>query len=193
MFPGLHLCNICRMASSKSIYCLFGLVIASRQNILMFPMPLLSIYIHTTLIMWPWRHLQLLQVRSVLLQISQCHKMVSYSGRFLSLHCCLPCICVVPSSGPENVEAVSLSPYNIELHWEPPYIEDQNGNIVSYYISVTHISTGEKQSFETSGDSFFFSGNNFHPYYTYNITIYAVTVGIGPGTSVILTTMETGK
>jgi hypothetical protein len=96
-----------------------------------------------------------------------------------------------PSSGPQNVEAVSLSPYNIELHWEPPHIEDQNGNIASYYISVTHISTGEEQSFQTSGDSFFFSGNNFHPYYTYNITIYAATIGIGPGTSVILTTMET--
>ena len=86
---------------------------------------------------------------------------------------------------------MSLSPYNIELHWEPPDIEDQNGDIVLYYINVTHIPSGEGQSFQVSG--VFFSGNNFYPYYTYNITIYAVTVGIGPGTSVNITTMETGS
>ena len=96
-----------------------------------------------------------------------------------------------PSSGPQNVEAVSQSPYNIELHWDPPDNEHQNGDIVSYYISVTHIDSGEGLSFQVPGG--FFSGNNFHPYYTYNITIYAVTIGIGPGTTVNITTLETGK
>ena len=98
---------------------------------------------------------------------------------------------IVPSSGPKNVNAVSLSPYNIELHWDPPSFEDQNGDIVSYFISA--ISAGDRQSFETSGETLFFSGNNFHPYYTYSISVHAVTVGVGPGTTVNVTTMETGK
>ena len=98
-----------------------------------------------------------------------------------------------PSSGPISIEAASLSPYNIEVHWEPPSIQDQNGNILSYHISVTHITSGKGQTFEISGDILYFSGNNFHPYYTYSITVHAVTVSIGPGTTVNVTTMEAGK
>ena len=110
---------------------------------------------------------------------------------FVSL-CPSPILCSAPSSGPMLVEAVSQSPYNIELYWEPPSIEDQNGDIVSYYISFTHTLSGDEQTFETMADALFFSEDSFHPYYTYSVSIHAVTVAVGPGTTVNVTTMETG-
>ena len=99
---------------------------------------------------------------------------------------------IVPSSGPENVWGSSLSPYNIELHWDSPSTETQNGDIVFYHINITHISSGKVHLFEVPGNSSFYSRNDFHPYYTYICTIHAVTIGAGPGKSVIITTKETG-
>lgn len=101
-------------------------------------------------------------------------------------------IIIVPSSGPENVWGTSLSPYNIELHWDSPSTGAQNGDIVFYHINITHISSGKVHFFEVPGNSSFYSRNDFHPYYIYICTIHAVTIGAGPGTSVIITTKETG-
>lgn len=101
-------------------------------------------------------------------------------------------IILVPSSGPENVWGTSLSPYNIELHWDPPSTETQNGDIVFYHINITHISSRKVQVVEVPGNSSFYSRDDFHPYYTYICTVHAVTIGAGPGTSVIITTKETG-
>ena len=100
---------------------------------------------------------------------------------------------VAPSRGPLNVWGASLTPHNIELHWDPPSPDDQNGHIVSYLINITHIDSGETLSFEVPGNSSYFSGSEFHPYYTYSCTVHAVTVSTGPGTLVNVTTEEAGK
>ena len=91
------------------------------------------------------------------------------------------------------MKSASYSPYNIELHWEAPSIEDQNGDIISYFINITHSPSGEGQLFTVPGNSSYFSESSFHPYYTYSVSVHAVTVAVGPGTVVSVTTLETGK
>lgn len=137
-------------------------------------------------------HLPLPWVLLVTTQKLHYHKMVSYIYFWCILFCFSLHIILVPSSGPENVWGTSLSPYNIELHWDPPSTETQNGDIVFYHINITHISSRKVQVVEVPGNSSFYSRHDFHPYYTYICTVHAVTIGAGPGTSVIITTKETG-
>lgn len=102
------------------------------------------------------------------------------------------CYTPVPSGSPRNLRGVSLHPDNIELRWDPPQPDELNGNIAAYYINVTHIGSGESHSFQV-GNTQFFSGGGFHPYYTYVCTVFAVTVGPGPGNSINVTTREAGE
>lgn len=85
-----------------------------------------------------------------------------------------------------------MHPDSIELRWDPPKPDEINGNIVAYYINITHVESGESHSFHV-GNTQLFSGSGFHPYYTYICTVFAVTVGPGPGSAINITTRETGK
>ena len=78
------------------------------------------------------------------------------------------------------------------MSWNVPLFEDRNGVIRHYIVNVTERQTGTKSGTITTQLGITFS--SLHPYYTYVCTVYAVTVGAGPGAEpVSVTTMEDSK
>ena len=78
------------------------------------------------------------------------------------------------------------------MSWNVPLFEDRNGVIRHYIVNVIERQTGTKSGTITTQLGITFS--SLHPYYTYVCTVYAVTVGAGPGAEpVSVTTMEDSK
>ena len=74
--------------------------------------------------------------------------------------------------------------------WEPP--EDPNGYIREYRVNVTEVETG--RMFQLITNTTGITIGSLHPYYTYNCTVSAVTIGPGPFSTVItVRTAEDGK
>ena len=65
--------------------------------------------------------------------------------------------------------------------WEPP--EDPNGDIREYRVNVTEEETG--RMFQLTSNTTSIAIGSLHPYYTYNCTVVAVTIGPGPFSTVI--------
>ena len=87
---------------------------------------------------------------------------------------------IAPSGVPQSVEAVAVSSTSIRVTWNPPLAKEQNGLVRSYHINVSAVEDGEMINFETDGLATILILNSLHPYYSYNITIAAFTVGLGP-------------
>ena len=101
-------------------------------------------------------------------------------------------IYAVPSGPPQNVSGLSINSTSIMLSWRAPRFEDRNGAIRHYIINVTELETGSEFGAITIQMAITFSF--LHPYYTYVCTVYAVTVGAGPGAEpVSVTTVEDSK
>ena len=66
----------------------------------------------------------------------------------------------------------------IQLQWQPPLFSDQNGVIRSYLINVRVVETGATLQLTSQTTAINISG--LHPYYTYTLTVAAVTIGPGP-------------
>ena len=91
----------------------------------------------------------------------------------------------VPSAPPVNTSGDPLSSTSITLSWSPPPLEHQNGIIRSYFINSTEIETNATYSYTlfATGPTLSMTINSLHPYYTYQLTITAVTIGPGPPTN----------
>ena len=94
------------------------------------------------------------------------------------------------SSPPRDLTGRALNSTSIQLEWEPPALEDQNGHITSYTVLCFAVSqTLIMQS--TSDNVITLSG--LHPYTMYSCNVSAVTVAEGPfSDSVNVTTVEDG-
>ena len=79
-----------------------------------------------------------------------------------------------------NIVALSLNSTSVQLSWDPPPADQQNGIITDYYINMTEVETGVTvQLTVTSATTLLVS--TLHPYYVYNFFISAATVvGQGP-------------
>jgi len=99
----------------------------------------------------------------------------------------------VPSGTPTNVRVVAISSSSIRLTWEPPRPEDQNGVILAYNITITEAETGRVTYFQKEGTESLLIVNFLHPYYTYQCSISAETVGPGPPAFASVTTHQEGK
>ena len=86
-------------------------------------------------------------------------------------------IIVVPSSPPVRLQGNAVNSTTIQLQWEPPALADQNGVIRSYYINISVAETGSVFQLTSASNTLNISG--LHPYYTYNFTVAAVTIGPG--------------
>ena len=91
---------------------------------------------------------------------------------------------IAPSAPPQNVLGTVVNSTSIEVSWEPPSSGDRNGIIQSYIISVLEEET-MRQFQLTSAALTVADVVGLHPYYTYIITVSAVTVGEGPYSSAI--------
>ena len=98
----------------------------------------------------------------------------------------------VPSGTPTNVQGIAISSTSIRLTWEPPRPADQNGVIQAYNITITEVVTGRMMYFRQGGMNFLFTVNSLHPYYTYQCSIAAETIGLGPAANISVTTHQGG-
>ena len=64
------------------------------------------------------------------------------------------------------------------IQWATPSLYDQNGVIKYYLIRVTEIETGTVLQYTEYSQNIFVT--SLHPAYTYEFTISAFTVGLGP-------------
>ena len=98
----------------------------------------------------------------------------------------------VPSGTPTNVQVFAISSTSIRLRWDPPQLEDQNGIIQAYNITITEVVTGRMMYFREGGMDSLLIVNFLHPYYTYQCNISAETIGPGPAANVNVTTRQEG-
>jgi len=95
---------------------------------------------------------------------------------------------IAPVAAPEQL-AVSKTSTSFNVTWSPPPFEDTNGEIQSYTVYVTELDTGVQfVPTSTSDTQITFTG--LHPYYTYQFTVAAYTIGIGPFTIPINVQLE---
>ena len=84
----------------------------------------------------------------------------------------------VPSSAPIHLQGHAINSTAIQVQWEPPPLVDQNGVIHGYSINVSVAETGS--SFQLTAGTNAVNISALHPFYTYTITVAAVTIGPGP-------------
>jgi len=100
-------------------------------------------------------------------------------------------VSIAPSSPPQNVALAPVSSTSINITWSPPPPQDINGIIIEYRVTAVEVVTGRRFNFTSS--SSFVVAFGLHPYYVYECTVSAYTVGNGPySQAIIITTPESG-
>ena len=99
----------------------------------------------------------------------------------------------VPTSPPQNTNGAAATSTSIILHWSPPPIEGQNGDIVMYRVSITEVESGSLIQYTTN--KLVLSVPALHPFYTYEWVVSAATIiGYGPYTEMsTVKTLEDSK
>ena len=93
----------------------------------------------------------------------------------------------MPSSAPVRLQGDALNSTTIQVQWEPPPLADQNGMIRSYYLNISVTETGS--AFQLPSKTNVLNISGLHPYYTYTLSVAAVTIGHGPYSSVFIIRM----
>ena len=101
----------------------------------------------------------------------------------------------VPGGPPENFTVDVISSTGIQLMWQPPPSEIQNGRVRLYTISVFEVQTGNNYSYTLQpSEAPTLQVESLHPYYDYVCSVAAVTIGPGPYTSPLtVRTFEDGE
>ena len=99
-----------------------------------------------------------------------------------------------PTGPPLNLTASNVSPDSILLSWDPPSADEQNGEIILYYINIVEEFSSDGGAQLTSHTNSL-EITNLNPFTTYFIEAAAATlVGTGPfTTSITVTTLEDRK
>ena len=101
-------------------------------------------------------------------------------------------LCAVPTGAPQNVVAISNAYDSITLSWNPPLLEEQNGDIVQYVVNVTHTVTLDRVQYTLTATTITITG--LEPYTNYVCVVAAATAsGLGPFSTLIhVRTLEAG-
>lgn len=100
--------------------------------------------------------------------------------------------CIAPGGPPQSVSAQPLNSTTLNLAWEPPLPQVQNGVIQQYIIKIIEVDTRMVTNLSTEATSV--NVTSLHPYYTYSCAIAAETSGVGPFSSpVVIQLPESGK
>ena len=91
---------------------------------------------------------------------------------------CFTLSTTVPSSAPVSLQGGAVNSTTIQLQWEPPPLVDQNGVIHRYIVNISVAETGS--SFQQTSETTAIYISNLHPFYTYTLSVAAVTIGQGP-------------
>lgn len=85
----------------------------------------------------------------------------------------------MPVSPPQNFTVVAVSSTSIFLNWEPPELDDRNGVILGYILSITDVSQNTSNVVTTSNIAQRI--DDLRPFTTYLCSVTAFTVvGSGP-------------
>ena len=98
-----------------------------------------------------------------------------------------------PSSPPQNLVSDQVTATFVELSWEPPLPNTHNGVIDSYTVMVVEIATSLRVQTHQNVTSTSITLTSLHPAYDYSMSVAALTVELGPFSSVTVTTEEAGE
>ena len=84
----------------------------------------------------------------------------------------------VPDYAPENLTGFAVDSQSISLSWLPPPLESLNGILRHYQLTILEEPTARNFSVLSSSSQSLVS--SLHPFYSYVISVAAVTVGAGP-------------
>lgn len=116
----------------------------------------------------------------------------SQAGKSIAITFRMLCFSVAPSGPPTYLSLSSMSPNTINISWSPPLTDQWNGIIQYYEIKIHITETLEYLNFQTP--NLFLALNDMHPYYTYIVSVAAVTIETGPfSSSQSITTPQDGK
>ena len=100
---------------------------------------------------------------------------------------------IAPGAAPTMLTASNITATSVTLSWEPPESDLQNGVIRHYLIQVFEYQTGNNLTYQATAHTVFTVGD-LHPFYTYSLSVQAVTVAAGPlSVSQSISTLEDGK
>ena len=98
----------------------------------------------------------------------------------------------VPGGPPENFTVEVISSTQIQLTWQPPARDVQNGPIRLFTVSVSEVQTNT--TYSHTSENFTLQLESLHPFYEYVCLVAAFTIGPGPYTSpLIVRTFEDGE
>ena len=109
--------------------------------------------------------------------------------------CCtwgnLPLCIVVPTAAPTVTLYSAVDSTSLFISWLAPPLDQQNGMIRRYDLTLTELETGSVFTYSTSGTNF--TATLLHPNYQYQVEVSAVTIGSGPSSApLIVMTPEDG-
>ena len=85
---------------------------------------------------------------------------------------------LAPSEAPANLSGYAVNSTTIALMWDNIAVENRNGIIRHYLVSVMEVETGEVDVYTAVANQLNIS--MLHPYYTYTCVVAAVTNRVGP-------------
>ena len=96
-----------------------------------------------------------------------------------------------PTGSPTNLTVPRTTTNSLSLTWGPPIFEEQNGIIRYYNIHVDDLTTNTGWDLTTNATRI--TINNLQPFFTYNCTVAAFTVSLGPiSNSAVITLPQDG-
>ena len=107
-----------------------------------------------------------------------------------ALSCLFISLLAAPGAPPETVNVIEIFPDSFEISWSPLSVQDHNGEITGYNVTVTATNTGE--SFTVFSETNSTTVKSLTPFTTYTYAVAAATIaGIGPYS--IASTVVTGE
>ena len=96
-----------------------------------------------------------------------------------------------PSASPNDLTAENISSTSISIYWSPLPRELLNGELTHYSIEVQELDTNTTMKLTAGATEVVL--DSLHPFYTYYISVSAVTVLPGPYTEQLsIRTLEDG-
>ena len=100
----------------------------------------------------------------------------------------------VPTGGPFELKAFNVTAHELTLQWLPPSECLRNGNITHYHLNCSFSNATHpyiNQTIDARIESIIHTINDLNPFTNYTCSLAAGTgIGIGPATSLNITTLE---
>ena len=92
-----------------------------------------------------------------------------------------------PSGAPQRFGARALGSRIILLSWSPPLEGERNGEIQGYFVLIEEEESGTQYTHTVGQNSTAYLATMLHPYYNYNCSVAAFTLGgTGPFSDPVL-------